>query len=181
MIEYFLRCPFSQARMIEVTAEGKVLYKTEHNRLARFPEAASDDLVAGPKRNFQVFDPLDFLAEVTKHIPDPGEHLIRYYGWYSNKSRGLRAKGQAQVAAAAAPAKSAAPSAQEARKRWASLIKQVYEVDPLLCPKCGEEMKIISFIERRQSKVIEKILRHCGMWEEAAARAPPPVQEAVLG
>src|SRR5262245_17859667 len=81
--------------MIEVTGEGKVLYKTEHNRLGRFPEAASEDLLAGPKSNFQVFDPMDFLAEVTQHIPDAGEHLIRYYGFYSNKSRGLR--GQAQV------------------------------------------------------------------------------------
>jgi hypothetical protein len=39
-------------------------------------------------------DPLDFLAEVTQHIPDTGEQLIRYYGFYSNKSRGLRAKPQ---------------------------------------------------------------------------------------
>ena len=53
LIEYFLRCPFSQARMIEVTAEGKVLYKTANNRLGRFPEASSEDLLAGPKRNFQ--------------------------------------------------------------------------------------------------------------------------------
>ena len=53
------------------------------------------------------------------------------------------------------------------------MIKQVYEVDPLLCPQCGGAMKIIRFIERRQSEVIEKILRHCGMWEQNAARAPP--------
>jgi hypothetical protein len=46
------------------------------------------------------------------------------------------------------------------------LIKQVYEVDPLFCRNCGVEMKIISFIERRQSEVIEKILRHCGLWDE---------------
>jgi len=92
LIEYFLRCPFSQARMIEVTGQGKVIYKTGDNRLGRFPEGASEDLLAGPKRNFQVFDPLDFLAEVTQHVPDPGEHLIRYYGYYSNKTRGLRTK-----------------------------------------------------------------------------------------
>ncbi|MCF7707639.1 MAG: transposase [Verrucomicrobia bacterium] len=49
--------------------------------MCRFPEAAREYLLAGPKRNFQVLDPLDFLAEVTQHIPDPGEHLIRYYGW----------------------------------------------------------------------------------------------------
>ena len=28
---------------------------------------------------------------------------------------------------------------------WAALIKMVYEVDPLICPKCGGTMKIISF------------------------------------
>ncbi|MHB8523485.1 MAG: hypothetical protein ACYDH9_22380 [Limisphaerales bacterium] len=37
--------------------------------MARFLEAASQDLVSGPKRKFQLFDPLDFLAEVTQHIP----------------------------------------------------------------------------------------------------------------
>jgi len=45
---------------------------------------------------------------------------------------------------------------------WAALIKCVYEVDPLKCPKCGGEMRIISFIE--EAAVIEKILRHCGLW-----------------
>ncbi len=113
--------------------------KTEQNRLGRFPEAASEDLVAGPKRNFQVFDPLDFLAEVTQHIPDTGEHLIRYYGFYSNKSRGLPAKSQGQ-AGAAAPDPASAPSAKEARQRWAALIKQVYEVDRCSAPSAaGDE------------------------------------------
>ena len=34
-------------------------------------------------------------------------------------------------------------------------------------------MKIISFIQPSQRDVIEKILRHCGLWE-AFSRAPPP-------
>ena len=41
-------------------------------------------------------------------------------------------------------------------------------VDPLLCPECGATMKVISFIEPPQQDVIEKILRHCGLWEEPA-------------
>jgi len=66
------------------------------------------------------------------------------------------------------------------RRRRAALIKRVYEVDPLVCPKCGGEMRVIAFIERRQRDVIRKILEHCGLWEEprAPARAPPtPVQK----
>ena len=61
------------------------------------------------------------------------------------------------------------------------MIKQVYESDPLSCPKCGSEMKIIAFIEARQTGVIEKILRHCGLWEESPARGPPAAQEQAVG
>jgi hypothetical protein len=46
-----------------------------------------------------LFDTLDFLAELTQHIPNKGEHLIRYYGWYSNKARGMRARQAAAPAA----------------------------------------------------------------------------------
>jgi hypothetical protein len=62
------------------------------------------------------------------------------------------------------------------------LIKRVYEVDPLECSCCGGWMKIVSFIERRQTDVIERILRHCGLWEgplrtRASARAPPAASQ----
>jgi len=179
LIQYFLRCPFSQARMIEVTEGGKVLYKSSHNQLCRFPEVDGEDLSAGPRRNFQIFEPLDFLAEVTQHIPEVGEHLIRYYGWYSNKKRGERAKRLRKPEDNGAPVRP--PTAREARKKWAALIRQVYETDPLICPKCGSEMKRIAFIEPGQSEVIEKILRHCGLWDEDPARAPPPPEEVVEG
>ena len=41
----------------------------------------------------------------------------------------------------------------------ALLIKRVYEIDPLMCPRCGGAMKVIAFIEPSQGDVIEKILR----------------------
>jgi hypothetical protein len=42
------------------------------------------------KRNFEVFSACDWFAALTAHIPNAGEHLVRYYGWYSNMSRGKR-------------------------------------------------------------------------------------------
>ena len=36
--------------------------------------------------------------------------------------------------------------ARTLRQSWAHLIKRVYEVDPLVCPKCQSEMRIIPFI-----------------------------------
>ena len=57
---------------------------------------------------------------------------------------------------------------------WAALIKCVYEVDPLKCPKCGGEMKIISFVEAKsQADLIKRILKHCGLWKEKEPRPPP--------
>lgn len=46
----------------------------------------------------------------------------------------------------------------DARRRWAELIRLVYEVDPLACPRCGSEMRVIALIQ--EPAVIDKILRH---------------------
>ena len=68
------------------------------------------------------------------------------------------------------------PQRKLCRSRWATLIKKVYEVDPLICPDCGGEMKFLAFIEKRdQADVIEKILKHCNMWGEPEERGPPNV------
>jgi len=34
-------------------------------------------------------------------------------------------------------------------------------------------MKVIAFIDPPQGDVMEKILRHCGLWHASAPRAPP--------
>ena len=179
LAQYMLRCPFSLARIVRVTDDGTVLYRAEPDHCRPFPGPASGDLRRGAKRNFQVFTALDFLAEVTQHIPEKGEHLVRYYGWYSHRRRGMRAgSGSYSVVSGTAlaaggfippiPTRSVSEEPVAVRRStsiWAMLIQRIYEVDPLKCPKCGGTMKIISFIERNQADVIERILKHCGLWE----------------
>ena len=63
LIEYISRCPFSLARMVSLTDEGKVLYRAAHPGCLPFPILGDKTLMAGTPRNFEVFDPLDFLAE----------------------------------------------------------------------------------------------------------------------
>ena len=181
LAQYLARCPFSLARVVRISSSGQVLYRAEKQRALPFPEPASADLFGGVARNFQVFQPLDFLAELTQHIPNPGEHLVRYYGHYSNKARGLRAKQSAaepgdpdaQPHADDQDHPSVATPARLDRRRWAMLIQRIYQADPLRCPKCGATMKIISFIEAQQGDVIRKILEHCGLWPDPASRGPP--------
>jgi len=111
------------------------------------------------QRNFQILSPLEFLAEFTQHIPPKGSHLVRYYGWYSNKSRGMHMKAAAEAAGESSPA---APTRSESVDRssqsWAMLIKRVYDVDPLTCPQCGGQMAVVAFIEPPQADLVEKIL-----------------------
>jgi len=181
LIQYMTRCPFSLSRLVKLSDTGQVIYQSEKQACRAFPDPKGDGMQAGVPRNFQILEPLDFLAEFSQHIPPKGSHLIRYYGWYSNKSRGLRKKA-AVVASADAPAEP--PAAQAASQRrsqaWAMLIKRVYEVDPLCCPECGGQMKVVSFIEPPQTDVIEAILKHCGLWESRSPRGPPDVHELVL-
>ena len=56
------------------------------------------------------------------------------------------------------------------RRNWARLIKKVYEVDPLICPRCHGLMRIISLID--DPAVIKKILQHLKLWE-VPKRSPP--------
>jgi len=151
LVEYIARCPFSLARMVSITKDDKVLYRAGNAKCLPFPKTGDKDLTSGMPRNYEIYDPLDFLAEVTQHIPNKGEHQIRYYGWYSNKKRGLTYKTKK-------PVTSTLPGMPEpdtgfrrkCRLTWAALIKCVYEVDPLKCPKCGGEMKIVAFIEEKR-------------------------------
>jgi hypothetical protein len=50
---------------------------------------------------------------------------------------------------------------------WARLIAKVYEVDPLLCTRCGHRMTMVAFLTDRLS--ISKILDHLGLDRPACA------------
>ena len=52
------------------------------------------------------------------------------------------------------------------------MIRKVYEIDPLICPSCRGQMRIIAFIE--DLKAIDKIIRHLKL--SFQAERPPPSQ-----
>jgi hypothetical protein len=70
------------------------------------------------------------------------------------------------------------------RKSWTRLIRKIYEVDPLTCPKCRGTMRIISAIEDQE--VIKSILNHLGLRvagsrPRAKAHAPPVCEYVMDG
>ena len=48
------------------------------------------------KKNFEVYRAEEFIAAIAQHIPEKSFQMVRYYGWYSNKSRGIRNKQGAE-------------------------------------------------------------------------------------
>ena len=97
------------------------------------------------------FDGLEFLALLSSHVAKPYESLTRYYGWYSCRARGERLKRTPKEQ----PAQSEEPQAR-ASATWAACIKRIYEVDPLKCPKCKGQMRIVAFLHNTNE--ISKIM-----------------------
>lgn len=113
-------------------------------------------------RESRSFSTLDWLAKLVTHVPNKWEQMVRYYGYYSNKSRGIRKK-EARDDSEDVIIDETPVSKKMFRKNWARLIQKIYQVDPLLCKICKNEMRIISFIEKPD--VIKKILQHLGLWD----------------
>jgi len=44
------------------------------------------------RKNFELYRAEEFIAAITKHIPDKSFQMICHYGIYSNKLRGMRKK-----------------------------------------------------------------------------------------
>jgi hypothetical protein len=117
---------------------------------------------------------MEFVARVL--VPDPRRRLVRYYGGYSNAAE---APAPAELSSPdEVPEDEAPESADRAalRRRWAKMIRRVYEVDPLVCPRCGGEIRVVGFITRPAD--IKRILDHFRT-REMVARPPPHVPPPV--
>jgi len=150
--KYMIRPLLSLKRLSIDETEGKISYQ--------YGKDSSE---------LERMDYVEFIARVTSHIPDKGQVMVRYYGLYSNAHRGKIHKTEVN---------SSHPPIIEEEERfvvsrgWAEMIRKVFELDPLLCPSCGGQMRIISFIE--DPKVIDKIILHLKLTFQAAR--PPPLQ-----
>ncbi len=119
-------------------------------------------------------DPLEFVAKVMMHLPERNSRRVMGYGPYSNRGLGQRRKSQrggetggGPVVITYEPESSADAFARKRRQSWARLIRKLFEVSPLTCPRCGGEMKVVSVIT--DPVVIDQILRQL----RTKSRAPP--------
>ena len=149
--------------------------------------------------------PFELLDRLARLIPPPRYHRHFYHGVLAPNSP-LRAKIKAMAGkeprlarpelqeiigkddqtskTAIAPISALVNSVNEEKSPrkisfgWAKLIARIYEVMPLVCPRCQGEMKIIAFIEDKET--IQKILICLNEPIEppriASARGPPEME-----
>jgi hypothetical protein len=158
----FYLCPSCSQKRTLLFSEhltNEVLLDLPHRQFVFTAEGASTVLPARPMA--VLFDALDFLAQLTQQIPSRRVQLIRRYGLYSSRNKGRwsqmphvaarapegwRESHLSEASAVEDPGFEPLDDGEEvtvnARKRaWARLLAKVYEIDPLVCPKCGSEMK----------------------------------------
>lgn len=163
LAQYLLRAPLSLQKMSWNAQTQTVLYRSSRNW--------------NTKRNFELFTGSDFIAALSEHIPPKSFQTIRYYGLYSNRSRGMRKKlslvDSNQIGAF--HTKKALPLMPQ--RQWRQRIIQVWGYDPLKCPCCSGPMRVVATVDTFQK--IRSSLLPIGLWEPfeptsiRAPRAPP--------
>jgi hypothetical protein len=141
---YMIRCPFSLEKIRYAPDSGMVIYRckpqTARHTETQLPTHACHQMAATPDEPY----------------PDRYEHPVRYYGYYTNRSRGARRLIEIGDNTAGSIHIDEPPANTRRKAAWARLIQKAYEADPLECVNTGSNMRIITLID--DVDVVERIL-----------------------
>jgi hypothetical protein len=144
-----VRSPLSLKKLVYLDGQKAVLYRSRMN-----PSLG---------RNFEAMDPLEWLARLTDHIPEPGRHRTHFYAHYANRPRGERpGEREPPDTGEAEP-----PPRRRSSSTWSRLIAKVFQADPLVCRRCFGPLKVVAYIT--DALAIRRILS-----PDLTARETPP-------
>ena len=114
-----------------------------------------------------VFEPRELMARLAALIPPPRQHQVRYHGILAPS-----AAWRDHVVPEVAPARDKATMGAGGQsvtsgRSWAELMRRVFALDVMQCPRCGGRMRIIAAIISETA--IRAILKSLGLDD----RAPP--------
>ncbi len=170
LCRYIARPPVSTERLTKLT-DGRLLY-----RLKRKWRDGTTHVV---------FQPLELVEKLAAIVPPPRIHMVRYHGVLAPRA-GCRRNVVPAAAEKAHDASRAGADASDCSHvsrgwtfaaRWlaaprAVLMRRVFAVDVLECPKCGGKMKILATIHPPEATTA--ILESLALSPRAPPVAPPP-------
>lgn len=74
-----------------------------------------------------------FIAKLIRHIPDNKTHVLRYYGFYANRTNRIKKLSKLFNYKNL--------KHQKSQLKWRIMIKRTYKFDPILC-NCGSLLKV---------------------------------------
>ena len=146
LLKYCSRPALSPARLIYGAKTNTVIYRSETRE---------------GKSELLTMTPVEFLRRWGLLMPPPNKNLIHYYGALAPRSP-LRpllvAKAEKETDRLALEEK--VYKLKKKANSWAACLARVFEVFPLICPKCNLEMKPVAVI--LNDKELVRLLTHIG-------------------
>jgi Putative transposase len=171
LCRYLLRPPLAQDR-VRLRPDGRVLVELK----TPWRDGTSHFL----------FEPIEFLEKLAALIPRPAVNLLLYHGVLAP-----RARWRSHVVRYGRPAPDSPTLELEARPRaahptptwtWAALMRRVFDLDVLACPRCGGRLRVIATVQ--DPAVVRAILAPLGLapGPDSPGPAPPsPEHTAATG
>ena len=131
-----------------------------------------------------MFDPIEFLEKLAAIIPRPAVNLLFYHGVLAPHAR-----TRSQVVRYGRPAPD--PTAHEVDDSprgatgprrpwtWAALLRRVFALDVLACPRCGGRLRVIAIVQN--PAVVRALLAHGERALSPEAPGPAPPAPAAIG
>jgi hypothetical protein len=162
LCRYLLRPPLAQDR-VQLRADGRVLVTLK--------------TVWRDGTSHLLFEPIEFMEKLAAIIPRPAVNLVLYHGVLAPharwRSHGVRYGRPAPDVHAREREASARAASTPGAWTWAALMRRVFDLDVLACPRCGGRLRLIATVA--DPAVVGKILAHLGLLHPADSpgRAPP--------
>ena len=168
---YLLRPPLATERLTEISG-GQLLYEWPHPRR----DGATHLLL----------DPLELIEKLSVLIPAPRFHLLRFHGLLAPHATG-RAQiipsgrdavdqdgGPAGAGRRSGAAEGTLPSSGSLGLSWATLLKRVFALDVLLCPRCGGRRRIVGVYPGGPR--LRELLERLGLGDRSPPAAPGAIR-----
>jgi uncharacterized protein YbaR (Trm112 family) len=114
------------------------------------------------------------MEKLAAIIPRPAVNLVLYHGvlapharWRSHVVRYGRPAPDVQAREREASPRAVGP---RGARTWAALMRRVFDLDVLACPRCGGRLRLIATVE--DPAVVGKILAHLGLLHPAGSPGP---------
>jgi len=163
LCRYLLRPPLAQNR-IRLRPDGRVLVELK--------------TVWRDGTSHVLFEPIEFLEKLAAIVPRPAVNLLLYHGVLAPHAR-----WRGQVVSYGRPAPE--PHVREVDTSphaagtpgawsWAALMRRVFDLDVLACPRCGGRLRVIATVQ--DPLAVQAILTH--RTRSGAAEPPGPAPPA---